>query len=193
MTSGWISSRDIMSGGKGNLAGIEAAEREKTGIPKLKVGYNRVFGYYIEISKTYQGQVPENYIRKQTLANCERYITQELKELEATILGAKDRITALEYEIFTKLRNYVSENSARVQLSCQVVAEADVLCALAEAATDNGYVRPEVDFTDEIHITEGRHPSGGENAEGHSVCPQRYGAWNRSEPGVSDYRTQYGR
>ena len=150
--------RDIMSGGKGNLAGIEAAEREKTGIPKLKVGYNRVFGYYIEISKTYQGQVPENYIRKQTLANCERYITQELKELEATILGAKDRITALEYEIFTKLRNYVSENSARVQLSCQVVAEADVLCALAEAATDNGYVRPEVDFTDEIHITEGRHP-----------------------------------
>ena len=96
--------RSIMSGGKGNLAGIEAAEREKTGIPKLKVGYNRVFGYYIEISKTYQGQVPENYIRKQTLANCERYITQELKELEATILGAKDRITTLEYEIFTRLR-----------------------------------------------------------------------------------------
>ena len=150
--------RDIMSGGKGNLAGIEAAEREKTGIPKLKVGYNRVFGYYIEISKTYKGQVPENYIRKQTLANCERYITQELKELESTILGAKDRITALEYEIFTKLRGYVSENSARVQLSCQVVAEVDVLCALAEVAADNSYVRPEVDFTDEIHIEEGRHP-----------------------------------
>ena len=150
--------RDIMSGGKGNLAGIEAAEREKTGIPKLKVGYNRVFGYYIEISKTYQGQVPENYIRKQTLANCERYITPELKELEATILGAKDRITALEYEIFTRLRNYISENSARVQLSCQVVAELDVLCALAEVAVENNYVRPEVDLTDEIHITEGRHP-----------------------------------
>ncbi len=140
------------------VAGIEAAERDKTGIPKLKVGYNRVFGYYIEISKTYQGQVPENYIRKQTLANCERYITQELKELEATILGAKDRITALEYEIFTRLRTYISENSARVQLSCQVVAEVDVLCALAEVAVDNGYVRPEVDLSDEIHITEGRHP-----------------------------------
>ncbi len=150
--------RNIMSGGKGNLAGIEAVEREKTGIPKLKVGYNRVFGYYIEISKTYRGQVPEYYIRKQTLANCERYITQELKELEATILGAKDRIMALEYEIFTRLRNYVSENSARVQLSCQVVAELDVLCSLAEVAVESNYVRPEVDLTDEIHITEGRHP-----------------------------------
>lgn len=150
--------REIMSGGKGSLTEIEAAEREKTGIPKLKVGYNRVFGYYIEISKTYKGQVPESYIRKQTLANCERYITQELKELESTILGAKDRITGLEYEIFSRLRNYVAENAARVQLTCQVVAEMDVLSALAETAADNNYVRPEVDLSDEIRIVEGRHP-----------------------------------
>jgi len=150
--------RDIMSGGKGTLASIEAAEREKTGIPKLKVGYNRVFGYYIEVSKSYQGQVPEEYIRKQTLANCERYITQELKELEATILGAKDRITALEYEIFTRLRGYVAEHAPRVQSTCGAVAAADVLCSLAEAASSYGYTRPVVDLSDEIHITDGRHP-----------------------------------
>jgi DNA mismatch repair protein MutS len=150
--------RDIMSGGKGSLTSIENAEREKTGISKLKVGYNRVFGYYIEISKAYQGQVPENYIRKQTLANAERYITQELKELEATILGAKDRITALEYEIFTRLRGYVAENAARVQQTCGVVAQVDVLCSLSQVAQENSYVRPEVDLSDELHITDGRHP-----------------------------------
>jgi DNA mismatch repair protein MutS len=150
--------RDVMSGGKGTLSGIENAEREKTGIPKLKVGYNRVFGYYIEISKTYQGQVPENYIRKQTLANCERYITQELKELEATILGAKDRITALEYEIFTRLRGYLAENAPRIQATCNVVAAVDVLASMAEVASSYGYVQPEVDLSDEIHIVDGRHP-----------------------------------
>jgi DNA mismatch repair protein MutS len=147
-----------MSGGKGSLSSIENAEREKTGISKLKVGYNRVFGYYIEISKSYQGQVPENYIRKQTLANAERYITQELKELEATILGAKDRITALEYEIFTRLRGYVAENAVRVQQTCGVVAQVDVLCSLSQVAQENSYVRPEVDLSGELHITDGRHP-----------------------------------
>jgi DNA mismatch repair protein MutS len=150
--------RDIMSGGKGTLAGIENAEREKTGIPKLKVGYNRVFGYYIEVSRSYQGQVPDTYIRKQTLANCERYITPELKELEATILGAKDRITALEYEIFTRLRGFVADQAPRVQCACGVVATVDVLCALAEVAELYGYVQPEVDLSDEIVIQDGRHP-----------------------------------
>ena len=150
--------RGIMSGGKGSLSGIEAAERERTGIPKLKVGYNRVFGYYIEISRSYQGPIPEEYVRKQTLANAERYITQELKELEATILGAKDRITALEYEIFTNLRTFVAGNATRVQESCAVVAQMDVLCSLAQAAEENNYVRPEVDLSDEIRIVDGRHP-----------------------------------
>ena len=150
--------RKIMSGGKGNLAGIEELEREKTGIQKLKVGYNRVFGYYIEISKAYQGQVPEHYIRKQTLANCERYITQELKELESTILGAKDRIVALEYEIFSKLRSFMADNAGRVQATSQVVAEVDALASLAEVAESNNYVRPEVDLSGEIVIRDGRHP-----------------------------------
>ena len=150
--------RDVESGGKGTLSSIENAEREKTGIPKLKVGYNRVFGYYIEISKTYQGQVPEGYIRKQTLANCERYITQELKELESTILGAKDRLTALEYEIFTRLRGYVSDHAPRIQATCNAIATVDTLASLAEAASAYGYVQPEVDLSDEIQITDGRHP-----------------------------------
>ena len=150
--------KDIMSGGTETLREIEALEREKTGIPKLKVGYNRVFGYYIEVSKSYQNQVPETYIRKQTLANCERYVTQELKELESTILGAKDRIAALEYEIFTDLRSLLAENSARVQKTCNVVAVSDVLAGLAEVAAEYDYVQPEVDLSDEIHIQDGRHP-----------------------------------
>ena len=150
--------RDVMSGGRGTLTEIENAERERTGIPSLKVAYNNVFGYYIEISKTYQGEVPDTYIRKQTLANCERYITQELKELESTILGAKDRITALEYEVFTRLRTYVAEHAPRIQATCNVVASVDVLCSLAQVATDYGYVQPEVDLSDEIQITDGRHP-----------------------------------
>ena len=150
--------RDIMSGGTETLREIEAAEREKTGIPKLKVGYNRVFGYYIEVSKSYQDQVPETYIRKQTLANCERYVTQELKELESTILGAKDRMTALEYEIFTRLRTLLAENSARVQKTCNVVAVSDVLAGLAEVASEYDYVQPEVDLSGQIHIQDGRHP-----------------------------------
>ena len=96
--------RDILSGGKSVIADVEAREREKTGIKSLKVGYNKVFGYYIEVSKSYYDQVPDAYIRKQTLAGCERYITQELKDLEHTVLTASDRVVALEYEIFTDLR-----------------------------------------------------------------------------------------
>ncbi len=150
--------RDVMNGGESTKEQIQESEREKTGIPKLKVGYNRVFGYYIEVSKSYQGQVPDHYIRKQTLANCERYITQELKELEAMILGAKDRVTALEYEIFTRLRATVSEQAPRIQGTCGAVAALDALCSLAEAAAEGGYCRPEVDLSDEIRIVDGRHP-----------------------------------
>ncbi len=150
--------RSIMTGGEGSKEAIQTSEREKTGISKLKVGYNRVFGYYIEVPKSYQGEVPENYIRKQTLANCERYITQEIKELESTILGAKDRVTALEYEIFTRLRTYVAAQATRIQQTCQIISELDVFCSLAEVAMENNYVRPEVDLSDEIHIVEGRHP-----------------------------------
>ena len=119
--------RDIMSGGTGTLTAIEAREKEKTGIRNLRVGYNRVFGYYIEVSKGQTDLVPETYIRKQTLVNCERYITQELKDLENTILSAKDRICALEYSIFTELRQYLADQASRVKSTTQAVAQLEVL------------------------------------------------------------------
>ncbi len=150
--------RDIMNGGAGTIAAIEASEREKTNIRTLKVGYNRVFGYYIEVSKSFIDQVPEHYIRKQTLTNCERYITQELKELEEQVLTAKDRLTALEYQIFTQLRESLAEQATRIQLSASAVAQADVLCSLATVAVKWGYSRPEITLGNEISITDGRHP-----------------------------------
>ena len=150
--------RDIMEGGKGIIAAIETSEREKTGIRTLKVSYNRVFGYYIEVSKSFMDQVPAHYIRKQTLANCERYITQELKELEDQVLNAKDRLTALEYQIFTELREYLAAQAARVQLTASAVASADALCSLATVAVQRNYCRPEVTLGREIRIDSGRHP-----------------------------------
>ena len=150
--------RDIMNGGADTIAAIEASEREKTNIRTLKVGYNRVFGYYIEVSKSFNEQVPEHYIRKQTLANCERYITQELKELEEQVLTAKERLTALEYQIFTQLREDLALEAARIQLSASAVAQIDTLCSLATVAVKWGYCRPEITLGDEISITDGRHP-----------------------------------
>ena len=150
--------RDIMEGGSGTIAAIEASEREATGIRTLKVGYNRVFGYYIEVSKSFIDQVPGHYIRKQTLANCERYITQELKELETQVLTAKDRLTALEYQIFTKLREHLAAQAARVQITAAAVAAADTLCSLAAVAVQRGYCRPEITLGREINIDSGRHP-----------------------------------
>ena len=150
--------RDIMSGGKGTLSRIEAEEKEKTGIKNLRVGYNRVFGYYIEVAKGQVGLVPDNYIRKQTLTNGERYITQELKELENTILGAKDRVNALEYELFTALRDHLSANTPRIQQASRAIAAADVLSCLAELAVQNNYCMPEVDLSSSVEITDGRHP-----------------------------------
>ena len=150
--------RDIMEGGSGTIAAIEASEREKTGIRTLTVGFNRVFGYYIEVSKSFMDQVPDHYIRKQTLANCERYITQELKDLENQVLTAKDRLTALEYQIFTQLREYLAQQAARVQQSAAAVAAADTLCSLAAVAVQRGYCRPEITLGREISITDGRHP-----------------------------------
>lgn len=140
------------------LTRIENEQREATGIPKLKVGYNRVFGYYIEVTNSYKDLVPETYIRKQTLTNCERYITQELKDLEGRILGAKDRTTALEYEIFTQVRKRVAENLARIEKTADTLATVDVLCSLANVASDNRYIRPDVDLSSIIHLKASRHP-----------------------------------
>ena len=150
--------RDIVSGGKGTLARIEAEEREKTGIKTLRVGYNRVFGYYIEVSKGQTAQVPETYIRKQTLTTGERYITPELKELERTILTAKDRITALEFELFSQVRQHLADQSARIQRTARAVAALDVLTNFAALAARQNYCRPEIDLSGELHITDGRHP-----------------------------------
>jgi len=150
--------RSIMEGGKDIIVAIEAREKEATGIRTLKVSYNRVFGYYIEVSKSFMEQVPAHYIRKQTLANCERYITPELKELEDQVLNAKDRLTALEYQIFSELRLWLAEQAARVQLTAAAVAATDVLCSLAAVAVQRGYCRPEITLDGQISITDGRHP-----------------------------------
>ena len=140
------------------LAQIESAERERTGIPKLKVGYSRVFGYFIEVTNSYKNMIPDYYIRKQTLTNCERYIVPELKELEGRILGAKDKATALEYEIFTAVRTQIADNLQRIERTADAIAQLDVLCSLASVASDNRYVRPEVDLSSVICLKASRHP-----------------------------------
>ncbi len=150
--------RSIMRDGKSWIERVEAEERERTGIPKLRISYNKVFGYYIEVTRSYLELVPETYIRKQTLANCERYITQELKDMEATILGAADKICALEYELFQAVRAFVAEQSARIQKTAALLAELDVYLSLATVASKNKYVCPEVDQSDVIEIKDGRHP-----------------------------------
>jgi len=150
--------REIMNGGKGLLSGIEAREKEATGIKNLRVGYNRVFGYYIEVAKGQVSMVPDTYIRKQTLTNGERYITPELKELESTILTAKDRITALEYDLFQEVRSKVAAEADRVLRTAHAVGALDVLACFAKIAVDYNYVCPEVDLSGELHIRDGRHP-----------------------------------
>ncbi len=149
---------DIVENGKGYLTAVEQSEQEKTGIKKLKIGYNRVFGYYIEVTNSFKELVPEHYIRKQTLSNCERYITQELKELESKVLGAQERIVRLEYELFSAIRQNVADQLERVRKTARAVANLDGLCSLAYSAVNNNYTRPIVDNSDEIIIKDGRHP-----------------------------------
>lgn len=150
--------RDILDHGADLVAGLEGREKERTGIKSLKVRYNKVFGYYIEVSKSYYSMVPEDYIRKQTLVNCERFITRELKDLEHEILSAQSRVTALEYDLFCKLRDAAAKRVRQVQDVARGVGCLDVLASFAAAAVQNGYVRPEVDDSGVIDIREGRHP-----------------------------------
>ncbi len=147
-----------MNDSKGILARIEAEQREKTGIPKLRVGYNKVFGYYIEVTNSYKDLVPETYIRKQTLTNCERYITQDLKDIEGRILGAKDRSVAMEYTLFDEVRKTVANNLERIQKTAKAIAVLDVLVSLANVAADNRYVRPDVNLSTVIRLKDSRHP-----------------------------------
>ena len=150
--------RSVMSDGKSWIERVAAEEKEKTGIRTLKIGYNKVFGYYIEVSNSFKDQVPDTYIRKQTLTNGERYITQELKDMEATILGAADKVCSLEYEIFQEIRTAVANEGERIQRVANRLAELDVYLSLADVAAKNNYVRPEVDNSDVIEIKDGRHP-----------------------------------
>lgn len=147
-----------MNNSKGILAQIEAEQRDATGIPKLKVGYNRVFGYYIEVTNSYKSMVPDTYIRKQTLTNCERFITQELKDVEGRILGAKDRAVAMEFSIFDNIRKTVADNLERIQNTAKAIATLDVLTSFANVASDNRYIRPEITLSSSIKIKDSRHP-----------------------------------
>lgn len=148
----------IMNDGAGVIASIENEQRQLTGIPKLRVGYNKVFGYYIEVTNSYKDMVPDTYIRKQTLTNCERYITQELKDLEGKIIGAKERSVALEYQVFSAVREEISSQLERLQKTAKSIATLDVLASLAQTAAVNNYVCPVISNDGIIEIKDGRHP-----------------------------------
>ena len=150
--------RDIMEHGSERLAELEARTKAQTGIKNMKVSYNKVFGYYIEVAKSQTGLVPEDWVRKQTTVNAERYISQELKELEHTILSAQDKVVALEYQLFCQIKEQVCAHVAEIQKSAAAVAQVDVLNSFATVAAANNYCMPQVDGSDVISITEGRHP-----------------------------------
>ncbi len=144
--------------GKNWLIQLEAEEKEKTGIKNLKVGFNKIFGYYLEVTKSFLSEVPDRFIRKQTLANCERYITEELKNLESTILGAEEKVTTLEYNAFVEIRDEIARNTIRLQKTAEIVAKLDVLVSFAIVAENMNYCMPKVNETGVLNIEGGRHP-----------------------------------
>ena len=150
--------RHAKSDGKEWLAKLESEEREKTGIKNLRIKYNKVFGYYLEVTNSFKNMVPDYYTRKQTLANAERYIIPELKELEDTILGAEDKLYALEYQIYCEVRNAIADEVVRIQKTARAVAQIDTLTSLALVAEQNNYVRPHINEKGVIDIKDGRHP-----------------------------------
>ena len=150
--------RNAKTEGKTWLAELEAKEREKTGIKNLKIKYNKVFGYYLEVTNSYKDLVPDYFTRKQTLANAERYITPELKELEDMILGAEDKLVSLEYDLFCEVRNKIAEEVVRIQRTAKAIANLDVFVSLAVVADQNNYCRPKMTNSGVIDIKGGRHP-----------------------------------
>ena len=157
--------------GKSWLADVEKREREQTGITRMKLKFNKVFGYYLEVPNSFRDQVPETYMRKQTLVNAERYITPELKELEETILGASDRLNTLEYELFVQIREEIASHISRIQKTARAVAGVDVFASLACAAEQNRYVRPKINSRGVIDIRDGRHPVVEQMAGGELFVP----------------------
>ena len=160
--SGYSSDLDSLKsqikGSKDWIAGLQEQERKRTSIPSLKVGFNKVFGYFIEVTKPHLSKVPQEYIRKQTMVNAERFVTQKLKEKEAHILGAEEKIFKLEYDLFLEIRSKIGERTAEIQRTAELVAQLDILLSLKEVAEKYNYVRPQIDSSDEIIIEEGRHP-----------------------------------
>ena len=150
--------KEATTNGKKWIVELEASEKEKTGIKNLKVGYNKVFGYFLEVTKSYLSQVPDYYIRKQTLANAERYITEDLKNLEEKTLGAQDKLIDLEYKVFQEIRTKIAVQIQRIQKAASIVSTLDVLCSFATVAMDLNYCMPIVDNSGEINIKDGRHP-----------------------------------
>ena len=150
--------RSASTDGKNWLAELEESEREKTGIKNLRIKYNKVFGYYLEVTNSFKDQVPDYYIRKQTLTNAERYITPELKELEDTILGSQDRLVGLEYDLFKEILKSISDNVERIQRTAKAIAKIDTFASLALMASRNNYCRPKINESGMIDIKGGRHP-----------------------------------
>lgn len=150
--------REAKSQGKNWLAELEAKEREKTGIKNLKIKFNKVFGYYLEVTNSFKDLVPDYYTRKQTLTNAERYITPELKEMEDMILGAEDKLVQLEYELFRELREQIAKNVVRIQKTAKALAKIDVFASLALISEQNHYCRPSLNQNGRIDIKNGRHP-----------------------------------
>lgn len=163
--------RDITGGGESIMREIEQREREATGIRTLKVGNNRIFGYYIEVSNSFKDQVPEHYIRRQTLTNGERFITEELKKVEGEILGAHDKILALEQAVFNEVRGFIATKLAAIQETAEAVSEVDALCSMAQISLENGYVKPEISADGVIEIKDGRHPVVEELLTDHPFTP----------------------
>lgn len=167
--------RRAKSDGKSWLAKLEEEEREKTGIKNLRIKYNKVFGYYLEVTNSYKNMVPDYYMRKQTLTNAERYITPELKELEDTILGAEDKLYALEYELYCEVRDSIAVQVERIQKTAKSIAELDVFASLALVAERNHYVRPKLNEKGVIDIKDGRHPVVEQMIpEGSFICNDTY-------------------
>ncbi|MCF8110101.1 MAG: DNA mismatch repair protein MutS [Desulfobacteraceae bacterium] len=169
----------IARDGRSWLAELEAKEKQSTGIQSLKVRYNKVFGYYIEVSKSYADSVPDHYVRKQTLVNAERYITDELKSFENRVLGAQEQRSILEYEIFCRVKNEVTRCHKAIQSAADFVARTDVVCALAEAAVHNNYVRPQINTDGHITIEDGRHPVVEKLISGERFVPNTVSLDNR--------------
>ena len=185
--------RVISSGGKRWIAELQQKERERTGIQSLKVDYNRVFGYYIEVTKPNLHRLEGEYIRKQTMRNAERFITPELKEYEEKILGAEEKIGELEYTLFLELREEVAASLGEIQGNARAIAQLDFLTALAELAVQNDYVAPEIVDGPVLEIDDGRHPVVEQLLQGEALRAQRYAARHPNETNRPDHRAEHGR